>query len=226
MPLIRHGQDCDCCAPGAAGQALDEVAFAKSAAAAALAGDYFRVKQLVARNPAALHQDGAGGEAKGPTRARAGWQSGRVDAPACRAALCAGRPTARRPPANSAPARLRRPPAGASGYTPLHYAAREGHLDVCELLLSLGADVNATTTSGGATALHRAAFTGQLRIVQLLLQAGAAPAAQDTDGQTALHKAEQQGHAAVAAALRAACPSLNGVADARGRLPADLRQPG
>lgn len=62
MPLIRHGQGCDCCAPGAAGQSLDEVAFQTSAAAAALAGDYWRVKQLVARNPAALHQDGAGGE--------------------------------------------------------------------------------------------------------------------------------------------------------------------
>lgn len=97
---------------------------------------------------------------------------------------------------------------------------------MCELLLSLGADANAATASGGATPLHRAAFTGHLSIVQLLLSAAAAPSAQDADGQTALHKAEQQGHAAVAAALRAACPSLDGVADKRGRLPADLRQPG
>lgn len=62
MPAIRHGQNCDCCAPGAAAQSLDEVSFAKSAAAAAQAGDLFRVKSLIARNPSALHDDGYGGE--------------------------------------------------------------------------------------------------------------------------------------------------------------------
>lgn len=64
MPAIRHGQNCDCCAPGAAAQSLDEVSFAKSAAAAAQAGDLFRVKALIARNPAALHDDGYGGEGR------------------------------------------------------------------------------------------------------------------------------------------------------------------
>lgn len=82
--------------------------------------------------------------------------------------------------------------AGTTGYTPLIYAAREGHADVCELLLSLGADPNAATRSGGATALQRAAYTGHLAVVRLLLAAGAAPAQQDADGQTALHKAVQQ----------------------------------
>lgn len=48
-----------------------------------------------------------------------------------------------------------------SGYTALHYAARNGHVEVCKLLLKNGADVNATTKSGGATALHRAATAGK-----------------------------------------------------------------
>jgi ankyrin repeat protein len=30
-----------------------------------------------------------------------------------------------------------------AGYTPLHYAARSGHLEICKLLLSKGAKVNA-----------------------------------------------------------------------------------
>lgn len=47
-----------------------------------------------------------------------------------------------------------------SGYTALHYAARNGHLPVCKLLVRNRADVNAVTKAGGATALHRAATAG------------------------------------------------------------------
>lgn len=43
-----------------------------------------------------------------------------------------------------------------AGYTALHYAARNGHLDVCKVLLRNDADINSTTKSGHATALHRA----------------------------------------------------------------------
>lgn len=46
-----------------------------------------------------------------------------------------------------------------AGYTALHYAARNGKLEVCQFLVQQGADVNATTR-GGATALSRAALTG------------------------------------------------------------------
>lgn len=48
----------------------------------------------------------------------------------------------------------------AGGYTALHYAARNGHLEVCRFLLSNGADINAITKAGCATALHRAASAG------------------------------------------------------------------
>lgn len=47
-----------------------------------------------------------------------------------------------------------------TGYTALHYAARSGHLKVCERLLDAGADVNACTRSGGVTPLIRAALMG------------------------------------------------------------------
>lgn len=68
MPLprkVQHGLSCECCTPAAAAQSLDEVSFAKSAAAAAQAGDFFRVKALLVRNPAAVHDDGYGGERSG-----------------------------------------------------------------------------------------------------------------------------------------------------------------
>lgn len=45
-------------------------------------------------------------------------------------------------------------------YTALHYAARAGDFEICEILLLEGrAEVNAVT-KGGATALHRAASRG------------------------------------------------------------------
>ncbi|XP_023295882.2 ankyrin repeat domain-containing protein 39 [Lucilia cuprina] len=46
-------------------------------------------------------------------------------------------------------------------YTALHYAARNGNVEICKLLLQDGkADINAVT-KGGATALHRAAMMGK-----------------------------------------------------------------
>lgn len=49
-------------------------------------------------------------------------------------------------------------------YTALHYAARNGNMEICKLLLNDGkADINAVT-KGGATALHRAAMMGEFYI--------------------------------------------------------------
>ncbi|XP_012283371.1 ankyrin repeat domain-containing protein 39 [Orussus abietinus] len=76
-----------------------------------------------------------------------------------------------------------------AGYTPLHYAARNGHYKICEMLLENGANVNAITRSGRATALHRAAMQGHQDIVKLLLNAKADPNMRDDDGYTALHRA-------------------------------------
>lgn len=50
---------------------------------------------------------------------------------------------------------------GNSGYTPLHYASREGQVECAALLLRSGADVNRATAAGGATPLHRAAYTAR-----------------------------------------------------------------
>lgn len=47
-----------------------------------------------------------------------------------------------------------------AGYSSLHYAARNGYLEICEILIRNGADVDATTRNGGATPLHRACLMG------------------------------------------------------------------
>ena len=111
---------------------------------------------------------------------------------------------------------------GKTGYTALHFAAREGHLNIVKLLIDHGADVNKQTTVGGATALHRAAFTGKLSVVRTLIQAGANPCIKDADGQTALHKAMSQRQTSVAETLLQCCPELEIIRDAKGRLPQDL----
>jgi ankyrin repeat domain-containing protein 50 len=87
------------------------------------------------------------------------------------------------------------------GWTPLHYASLEGHLQVAELLLMAGANLNATTevcmVLGGRVAvcgpglttfvceryaechqdgfspLHLASAQGHLGVVEWLLNAGA-----------------------------------------------------
>eukprot|EP00249_Psilotum_nudum_P004102 c17641_g1_i1 orf=225-695(+) len=88
-----------------------------------------------------------------------------------------------------------------SGYTPLHYAARNGHLEACCLLLQHGAKVDKRTRAGKATSLHRAAYAGHQDIVKLLLQAGADIYAKDADCCTPLQKAVMQGHVGVAELL-------------------------
>lgn len=47
-----------------------------------------------------------------------------------------------------------------AGYTALHYAARNGHLNVCKFLIENGANINAVTRVGKATALCRASSAG------------------------------------------------------------------
>ena len=56
--------------------------------------------------------------------------------------------------------------------TALHVAARKGNFEICQLLVSKGATVDALDSENG-TALHFAAFIGNLEICQLLLSKGA-----------------------------------------------------
>ena len=109
---------------------------------------------------------------------------------------------------------------GASGFTPLHYAARNGHAGCVALLLRHRAAVDAAT-SGGATALHRAAFCGHEAIVRALLAARACATLQDADGEAPLHKAAAESHEKVARLLHEAAPAAAALRDRRGRTPAE-----
>ena len=71
--------------------------------------------------------------------------------------------------------------------TPLYEAARNGHIDVVEILLGGGADPNKVAGYGGMAPLHIAALKGNKDVAQILLKNSADPnRANDRNGLTPL----------------------------------------
>ena len=81
-----------------------------------------------------------------------------------------------------------------NGWTALMWAACNGHKDVCELLISKGADVNAKEDKLGATPLMYSAVNGHKDVCELLISKGADVNARDKDGWTPLMAAAKNGH--------------------------------
>jgi ankyrin repeat protein len=75
-------------------------------------------------------------------------------------------------------------------YTPLHWAASQGHKNIVELLLANKAEVNAKD-SAQWTPLHKAASHGHKDVVELLLAKGADVNAQAKNGYTPLYLASK-----------------------------------
>lgn len=107
---------------------------------------------------------------------------------------------------------------GGRGGTPLHVAARIGHVDFAEQLLAAGADVDSKVAES-RTPLHLAAATGRIPMVDFLLHAGASVNAVadcpgddhsamarlfPDSGMTPLHVAAREGHVEVVRKLIAA----------------------
>uniref|UniRef100_A0A673JGN6 Ankyrin-1-like n=1 Tax=Sinocyclocheilus rhinocerous TaxID=307959 RepID=A0A673JGN6_9TELE len=80
-----------------------------------------------------------------------------------------------------------------TGFTPLHIAAHYENLNVSQLLLNRGADVN-FTPKNGITPLHIASRRGNVIMVRLLLDRGAKIDAKTKDELTPLHCAARNGH--------------------------------
>ena len=58
-------------------------------------------------------------------------------------------------------------------FTPLHEAARSGDIEVAEILIRAGADINAKCVRRSLTPLHTAAYSGNCRVVKILIENGA-----------------------------------------------------
>ena len=81
------------------------------------------------------------------------------------------------------------------GWTPLHAASYNGHIEIARLLLQNGAEVNVRNNYGW-TPLHFAAFQGHVDILHLLVENGADLEAEDDGGWRALHQSALCGHLA------------------------------
>ncbi|ABO96697.1 predicted protein [Ostreococcus lucimarinus CCE9901] len=115
----------------------------------------------------------------------------------------------------------------ASGYTPLHHAARRGCARCVKACLELGCDARATTRAGRGTALHKACAGGRGEACAALLEGGSDAEARDADGENALHKACASGELACVRAVFAHVgmggrwERMNAARDRRGRAPRD-----
>ena len=121
------------------------------------------------------------------------------------------------------------------GFTPLHLAARDGHVKVAELLLAAGADANELDVRSWDrvkepgcmyTPLHLAAMEGKAEVAKLLLKKGAKVNAVDRFGKsTPLHDAAAGGFTEVVKALLDA-KADRGMEDSDGRTPLEIAKQG
>ncbi|MEN8166321.1 MAG: ankyrin repeat domain-containing protein [Pseudomonadota bacterium] len=83
------------------------------------------------------------------------------------------------------------------GYSAMMLAASNNHVEIVELLLNEGADVDQVENTNGWTALIWAAKQGHLHTVQILLHHQADPDLQDFQGKRAMDWATDGGFAAI-----------------------------
>jgi ankyrin repeat protein len=87
------------------------------------------------------------------------------------------------------------------GMTALHWAAELGGVELAEILIFAGANIEAVTRVGEYTPLHVASEAGNAAVAAALLKAGANVGATTTLGSTSLHYAAMAGSAETIAVL-------------------------
>lgn len=78
-----------------------------------------------------------------------------------------------------------------AGYTPLHWAARQGRLDIMKVLFTARAVPNLKSEQKKHTPLHLAAWNGHADAVSILIKSGSDVNAPNYKGATPLHSATQ-----------------------------------
>ncbi|RSL60417.1 hypothetical protein CEP53_005440 [Fusarium sp. AF-6] len=102
-----------------------------------------------------------------------------------------------------------------NGRQPLHKACREGHLEIVNLLLQHGADIEAKE-SDGSTPFDSACWKGHKDVVELLLSRGANSQGCDNDGWTSIRAATEHKRLDVIEVLLNENPANINVADNKG----------
>ena len=85
-------------------------------------------------------------------------------------------------------------PAAACGFTPLHFAAQEGHTEICKFLIEIVEDKNPLNKTG-LSLLHCAANKGRLETYKLIMEHFKDKNPKNSiHGMTPLHYAANKGH--------------------------------
>ncbi|CAO3674821.1 unnamed protein product [Umbelopsis ramanniana] len=87
------------------------------------------------------------------------------------------------------------------GHTALHYCSRHDSLELANLLIDFGIDIDATTFWHRSTALHLAIECGNLKLISLLVRHGVDVNARDEVEETGLHMAAKKNLTAECALL-------------------------
>ena len=83
-----------------------------------------------------------------------------------------------------------------NGFTPIHEAARNGHVEIVKILASLTDNPNAPDENG-VTPIHEAALEGHTEIVKILVPMTDNPNVPDKFGRTPIYWAADMGHAEI-----------------------------
>ncbi len=106
------------------------------------------------------------------------------------------------------------------GMTALHWAADAGEVEIANILIDAGANVDAVTRLGDYTPLHLASRQGSASLIEALLEAGASPNSNSTaGGSSALHFAAGAGSVAAIKTLLEHGAEVNGRESSRGQTP-------
>ena len=108
------------------------------------------------------------------------------------------------------------------GWTPLHWAAYYGNVEIARMLIGAKVDLN-LQDRWGWTPLHRAVSNGEIEIAQMLIDVGANVNMQDEDGWTSLHWAVSNGNIEITKILIDAGASKD-ILNNDGELPYDLAE--
>ena len=104
------------------------------------------------------------------------------------------------------------------GYTPLHWAAIKGRVEILTLLINRGASIDQKCLNYSFTALHCSINENQNAVINALINGGANIMAKDKDGNTPLHFAAMMGNDAVVHKLLGLGANIN-AADSQGITP-------
>jgi hypothetical protein len=80
-----------------------------------------------------------------------------------------------------------------NNFTPLHAAAMEGHLAICERLLDVGADPNVQTEPQLYAPIHSAAWGGHVAVIRALVRQGARLDLRNYRNETPIETAKRNG---------------------------------